>query len=95
MIRCLIATATYGSHIAQQVMYLRNFRDNFILSITTTSGMTFMNSFNLIYYSFSLKVAEYIREQSWLQQKLRVGLYPMFEILSLSEKVTLLLTVEK
>lgn len=51
------------------------FRDNFILSTTTTSGMTFMNSFNLIYYSFSPKVAEYIREQSWLQQRLRVGLY--------------------
>jgi hypothetical protein len=50
------------------------FRDNFILS-TTTSCMTFMNSFNLIYYSFSPKVAEYIREKSWLQQRLRVGLY--------------------
>ena len=48
--------------------------------------MAFMNSFNLIYYSFSPKVAEYEREQPWLQQTLRVGLYPLFEILSLSEK---------
>jgi hypothetical protein len=65
-------------------MYLRNFRDNFILLIT--GGMAFMNSFNLIYYSFGPKVAEYKREQSWLQQTLRVGLYPLFETLSLSEK---------
>src|SRR5215203_3264384 len=56
---CLIATATYGSHLAPQVMYLRDFRDNFILS--TTSGMAFIDSFNLIYYSFSPKVAEYER----------------------------------
>ena len=48
--------------------------------------MAFMNSFNLIYYSFSPQVAEYEREQPWLQQTLRVGLYPLFEILSLSEK---------
>ena len=81
---CLIATATYGSHLAPQVMYLRDFRDNFILS--TTSGMAFIDSFNLIYYSFSPKVAEYEREQPWLQQTLRVGLYPLFGILSLSEK---------
>jgi hypothetical protein len=48
--------------------------------------MTFMNSFNLIYYSFSPKVAEYIREKSWLQQRLS-WIIPMFEILLLAERL--------
>lgn len=42
----------------------RIMHNKFILSTTITSSMTFMNSFNLIQYSFSPKVAEYIREQS-------------------------------
>jgi peptide/nickel transport system substrate-binding protein len=81
---CLIATATYGSHLAPQVRFLRDFRDNYILS--TTTGVAFMNSFDLIYYSFSPKVADYERQQPWLQQTLRIALYPLLEILSVSEK---------
>lgn len=53
----------------QNVLLLQRLMDRimhnkFILSTTITSSMTFMNSFNLIQYSFSPKVAEYIREQS-------------------------------
>ncbi|HEX7031533.1 MAG TPA: CFI-box-CTERM domain-containing protein, partial [Nitrososphaera sp.] len=40
---CLIATAAFGSELTPQVQFLRNFRDNYILS--TASGAAFMNAF--------------------------------------------------
>src|SRR3989442_14199991 len=44
-----------------------------------------MQTFNVIYYSFSPKVADYEREQPWLQQTVKLLLYPLFGILGLSE----------
>ena len=81
---CLIATAAFGSELTPQVQYLRNFRENYILS--TTSGAAFMNTFNNVYYSFSPQVADYEREQPWLQQTVRTTIYPLFGILGVSEK---------
>jgi hypothetical protein len=81
---CLIATAAFGSELSPQVQYLRNFRETYILS--TNSGSAFMNSFNSVYYSFSPQVAEYEREQPWLQQFVKLGLYPLFGILVMSER---------
>ena len=45
-----------------------------------------MNSFNSIYYSFSPQVADYERDQPWLQSAVRAGLYPLFGILMASER---------
>jgi hypothetical protein len=81
---CLIATAAFGSELTPQVQYLRNFRDNYILS--TASGSAFMNSFNSIYYSFSPRVADYEREQPWLQATVKAALYPLFGILTAAER---------
>jgi hypothetical protein len=81
---CLIATAAFGSELAPQVQLLRNFRDNHILS--TASGSSFMNVFNAWYYSFSPQVADYEREQPWLQQIVRIGIYPLLGILQTAEK---------
>jgi hypothetical protein len=81
---CLIATAAFGSELAPQVQLLRNFRDNHILS--TASGSSFMNIFNAWYYSFSPQVADYEREQPWLQQTVRIGIYPLLGILQTAEK---------
>jgi hypothetical protein len=81
---CLIATAAFGSELTPQVQYLRNFRDNYILS--TASGSAFMNTFNSIYYSFSPQVADYERGQPWLQAIVKAGLYPLFGILMASER---------
>ena len=81
---CLIATAAFGSELSPQVQFLRNFRENYILS--TNSGSAFMNSFNSVYYSFSPQVADYEREQPWLQAAVKVGLYPLFGILTVSER---------
>ena len=57
---CLIATAAFGSEMAPQVQFLRELRDNTVM--TTQSGTTFMTGFNQFYYSFSPAVADYERE---------------------------------
>ncbi len=81
---CLIATAAFGSELTPQVQFLRNFRDNHILS--TTAGSSFMNVFNTWYYSFSPYVADYERQQPWLQQTVKASIYPLLGILQISEK---------
>jgi uncharacterized membrane protein YhaH (DUF805 family) len=81
---CLIATAAFGSELSPQVQFLRNFRDNRILS--TVSGSSFMNVFNSVYYSFSPSVADYERGQPWLRVMVRIAIYPLLDILQVSEK---------
>ncbi|MGH9878778.1 MAG: PKD domain-containing protein, partial [Nitrososphaerales archaeon] len=81
--RCLIATAAFGSELAPQVQFLREFRDKHIMS--TASGSSFMNVFNAWYYSFSPYVADYEREQPWMQQIVKVSIYPLLGILQTSE----------
>ena len=83
--QCLIATAAFGSELTPQVQYLRHFRDHYILS--TASGTAFMNAFNTFYYSFSPQIAEYEREQPWLQTTVKVALYPLFGTLMAAEYV--------
>ena len=81
---CLIATAAFGSELAPQVQFLRDFRDNHILA--TNAGSSFMNVFNSWYYSFSPHVADYERGQPWLQQAVRIAIYPLLGILTTAEK---------
>jgi hypothetical protein len=83
--QCLIATAAFGSELTPQVQYLRYFRDNYILS--TASGTAFMEVFDSVYYSVSPQIAEYEREQPWMQSTVKVALYPLFGILMASERV--------
>lgn len=80
---CVIATAAFGSNLAPQVQFLRDFRDDQIKS--TLAGSSFMQGFTLWYYSFSPTVAEYERGQPWLQQTVRVAITPLLSILQLSE----------
>jgi peptide/nickel transport system substrate-binding protein len=81
---CLIATAAFGSELSPQVQFLRDFRDGRILS--TNSGSNFMNVFNSWYYSFSPHVANYERQQPWLQELTKNAIYPLLGILHLAEK---------
>lgn len=81
---CLIATAAFGSELTPQVQFLRGFRDNHILS--TAAGTSFMSVFNSAYYSFSPQVADYEREQPWLQATVKTAVYPLFGILTVAEK---------
>jgi len=78
---CLIATAAFGSEMAPQVQFLREIRDNTVMS--TQSGTTFMTGFNQFYYSFSPYVADYERENPIFKEAVKVTLTPMLTSLTL------------
>ena len=80
---CLIATATYGSEMSQQVQQLRELRDNQLLQ--TESGTGFMGTFNYIYYSFSPIIADYEREHPMFKEAVKLAITPMISSLSLME----------
>ena len=80
---CLIATATYGSEMSQQVQQLRELRDNQLLQ--TESGTAFMETFNNIYYSFSPTIADMEREHPMFKEAVKVAITPMISTLSLME----------
>jgi hypothetical protein len=78
---CLIATAAYGSEMSSQVQQLRELRDNIILQ--TESGKSFMNTFNIIYYSFSPFVADYERTNPIFKEVVKLTITPMISSLSI------------
>jgi len=78
---CLIATATYGSEMAPQVQFLREIRDNQLMS--TDSGVSFMTGFNQFYYSFSPYIADYERENPMFQEAVKIGITPLLSSLSI------------
>jgi hypothetical protein len=80
---CLIATATYGSEMSQQVQQLRELRDNQLLQ--TQSGTAFMGTFNDIYYSFSPMIADYERENPMFKEIVKIGLTPLLSSLAIME----------
>ena len=80
---CLIATATYGSEMSQQVQHLRELRDNQLLQ--TESGTAFMGTFNDIYYSFSPTIADMEREHPMFKEAVKLAITPMISSLSLME----------
>jgi hypothetical protein len=80
---CLIATATYGSEMSQQVQQLRELRDNQLLQ--TESGAAFMTTFNDIYYSFSPTIADMERENPLFKEAVKIAITPMLSSLSLME----------
>lgn len=82
---CIIATATYGSELSPEVQFLRDFRDNTVLS--TYAGSNFMTVFNGFYYSFSPTVASVISVNDPLRGIMKVLLYPLIGILHLSSAV--------
>jgi len=80
---CLIATATYGSEMANEVQQLRELRDNQLLQ--TASGTQFMQYFNDVYYSFSPIIADYERENPYFKEAVKLAITPMISTLSLME----------
>jgi len=79
---CLIATATYGSELAPQVQFLRDFRDQQIMN--TFAGSNFMTAFNAWYYSFSPGVAKYESTSPTARVLAKTVLYPLIGILKIS-----------
>ena len=82
---CLIATAAYGSEMSQQVQFLREMRDNTVLG--TDSGSSFMDTFNLIYYSFSPTIADWERESPIFKNAVRIAITPLLTSLSILNTV--------
>lgn len=80
---CLIATAAFGSELAPQVQFLREYRDSRIM--TTAAGSSFLNVFNMIYYSFSPTIADLEKDNSVLQEFIRSGMAPLLGILQVAK----------
>lgn len=78
---CLIATAAFGTEMSPQVQYLREVRDNTVMS--TGSGMAFMSGFNSLYYSISPQIADMERENPLFREMVRVAITPMLASLSI------------
>ncbi|MFH0849108.1 MAG: CFI-box-CTERM domain-containing protein [archaeon] len=72
---CIIASAAYGSELAPEAQYLREFRDNQI--VASMAGSQFMKAFNAFYYSFSPAVAETVASQPVLKEVVRAAIYPL------------------
>ena len=79
---CLIATATFGSELAPEVQFLRDFRDQQITN--TFAGSNFMNVFNAWYYSFSPTIAQYEYSDTTARTSVKVILYPVIGVLHLA-----------
>ena len=78
---CLIATAAYGTELSPQVQFLREIRDNTVMS--TTTGAAFMSGFNSLYYSFSPTIADMERDNPMFKDTIRVFITPMISTLSI------------
>ena len=68
---CFIATAAYGSYLAEEVKVLRRFRDDHLL--TNQAGSAFVR----FYYEFSPPVADYIKSHAALKTAVRYMITPV------------------
>ena len=67
---CFIATAAYGTPMAEEIQVLREFRDEYLL--TNPLGQALVD----VYYRVSPPVAEFITEHPSLKPVVRAGLLP-------------------
>lgn len=78
-IRCVIATAAFGSELSPEVQFLKQFRDEKAMS--TFSGKMFMAAFNAAYYSVSPPIANFIAKHSWAASVVRILIHPLVAVL--------------
>jgi len=89
---CFIATAAYGSDMAEDVMTLRRFRDD------TLNASALGRGFVRLYYRYSPPLADYIRGRDGARAAVRVGLKPLvlavrYPLGAAAMAIALLLTV--
>jgi hypothetical protein len=80
--RCCIATAAYGSPMAEEIEILREFRDEYLL--TNLLGRVFVD----FYYWISPPIAQFITEHPSLKPIVRAGLSPAVAISTLIVNVS-------
>ncbi len=76
---CFIATATYGTPMAEEVRVLKQFRNEYLL--TNPIGEVFVNT----YYKMSPHIADFIRVHTILKKPVRFILNPLIWV---SRKIT-------
>lgn len=81
---CFIATAAYGSPFEKNVVLLREFRDQFLL--TNIYGRWFVKT----YYKLSPPAAQFIAERPYLRAVTRIVLLPFVGVAVLALKTTFL-----
>ncbi|MEE9564864.1 MAG: Ig-like domain-containing protein [Candidatus Hydrothermarchaeaceae archaeon] len=73
---CFIATACYGTPMAEEVRILSTFRDQYLL--TNPAGRAFIK----LYYRYSPAIADFIRDKEHIKIAVRAGLKPFISIAS-------------
>jgi len=79
---CFIATATYGTPMAEEIEILRQFRDEYLL--TGAQGQALVD----LYYRVSPPIAEFITEHPSLRTIVRAGLLPAVALSALAVNTT-------
>jgi hypothetical protein len=74
---CFIATAAYGTPMAEEVQVLREFRDEYML--TDPLGQAIVD----VYYTISPPIAHFITEHPSLKPIVRAGLMPAVDMCSM------------
>jgi peptide/nickel transport system substrate-binding protein len=82
---CIIATATYGSHMEPQVVYMRSVRDEMIGS--SEVGETLVAGWNIFYYSWSPPIANLISSNNVLQKISQLLIIPLVAIIHLTASI--------
>ncbi|MCL0033803.1 S8 family serine peptidase, partial [Thermodesulfovibrionales bacterium] len=74
---CFIATAAFGTPLAEEIDILREFRDEYLL--TNELGQKFV----ALYARHSPALAEFIAEREWAKEVVRVALWPLVKVMEL------------
>ena len=80
---CFIATAAYGSAMAEKVATLRRFRDDHLMKSEAGRG------FVRLYYRYSPPAADYIRDRVALRAVVRWALWPVVSTIEHPLRATL------
>ncbi len=75
---CCTATATYGTPMAEEIVVLRQLRDEYL--VTNSMGKTLVG----LYYRVSPPIAEFITEHPGLKPIMKTGLLPVIAVSNLA-----------